>query len=151
MGRSKMKLIFLDFDGVLNNEKTTVRMSDGFIGLDYENVNRLNEIVAATDGRIVFSTSWRLLYSEKELNHFLVLAGYKGLEAVGQTPRMFSRDHDIRQCLKENIGKWRKYTILDDDGAIANDKTLLSKWVATNPKFGLTKLDVYKAVGILNG
>ena len=73
-----MKLIFLDFDGVLNNDKTETRTPDGFIGLDYENVRHLNEIVKRTQGRIVFSTSWRISYTEKELNRFLILAGYKG-------------------------------------------------------------------------
>ena len=89
--------------------------------------------------------------TEKELNRFLILAGYKGPESVGQTPRTFSRDKDILQSLKDNAGKYSKYVILDDDGDIANSELLIPKWIAPIPKLGLTKFDVLIAVRILNG
>jgi len=80
------KLIFLDFDGVLNcltyfkSEKfleETKGMSDTELMLKYiwyhidpTRVALLNNLIKETKAEVVVSSSWRLHYSIEELNRF---------------------------------------------------------------------------------
>ena len=57
-----MKVIFLDVDGVLNDQMWLHLLMDSEI--DEVRVARLAEIVKATDAKIVLSSSWRVLVDE---------------------------------------------------------------------------------------
>lgn len=61
-----MKVIFLDIDGVLNTQQTFMKIYEEWkktgerrTEIDLERVGFLKEIVAATDAKIVLSSSWR--------------------------------------------------------------------------------------------
>lgn len=59
-----MKVIFLDIDGVLNNNDYYERRSKGLINnkhdIDELLISRVNDIVEATNAVIVVSSTWRL-------------------------------------------------------------------------------------------
>ena len=56
-----LKILFLDIDGVLNNENSGTRWLCGpeHYGIDPNNVSILKKIITATDCKIVWITSWR--------------------------------------------------------------------------------------------
>ena len=109
-----MKLIFLDFDGVINSHKFLASVhygeaDDGFYdvqreaeffaanpGLDRIDLRQLdptrvaliNEIIEATGAKVVVSSSHRYGKSVAQLQAILEYHGFKG-EVVGKTPDMF--------------------------------------------------------------
>jgi hypothetical protein len=91
-----MKIIFLDFDGVLNSEKwyrsrsKTVDQHDvssqyPFYEIDPHAVYLLNKIVKETDSKIVVSSTWRLGRSIEELTEILKHHNFEG-EIIDKTP-----------------------------------------------------------------
>ena len=54
-----MKVIFLDIDGVLNNEYSKTRAPSGVIGIDGDKVKRLRKIVESTGAKLVLTSSWK--------------------------------------------------------------------------------------------
>ena len=54
-----MKVVFLDIDGVLNDDTTPSRTKSRLIFVDREKLLRLKRIVAATGAKIVLSSTWR--------------------------------------------------------------------------------------------
>lgn len=88
-----MKIIFLDFDGVIC---TSDSIRKAHISVDKklyeqeqinaEKIKLLNQIVKATDAKIVISSAWRYLHSTQELLVFLRRKGFEG-KIVGTTPK----------------------------------------------------------------
>lgn len=79
-----MKIVFLDFDGVLNSMadfafKTTSQVFDA------PYIARLNAIVLRSGAKVVISSSWRVNHSEDELRELLRTSGFEG-ELIGCTP-----------------------------------------------------------------
>ena len=70
-----MKILFLDFDGVLNCYDDIGRGPDP---INPAAVARLNVIVARTGARIVITSSWRLRYPLDALRARLAMAGFEG-------------------------------------------------------------------------
>lgn len=136
-----MNVIFLDVDGVLNSERFCRVLNDRHRALghhekcecyrlerqiDDEAVARLNRLVAATDSKIVISSSWRLLMDPDELRRVL---GSHGLvaEIIGETPDgpndpafvylgahdRISRGHEIDYWLSQHP-EVDRFVILDD-------------------------------------
>lgn len=167
------KLVFLDFDGVLNssefaahrfqnNESTQDRM--GLDLFDPNAVECMNRIVDATGAKIVVSSSWRYLGLAK-LQKLWKERGLHG-EIVGMTSL-----HVVDELILENgiewleretyesprseeIAHWLKsydingnYVILDD---LPMPKELQAHFVQVNPKFGLSDLQIKQAITILN-
>ena len=58
-GRDKMKVIFLDIDGVVNCWGTKERAPTKVIGVEQRLIAHIKEIVDATDAKIVLSSTWR--------------------------------------------------------------------------------------------
>lgn len=56
---SRLKLIFLDVDGVLNCHHTKDRAPSGVIGIDPQKVLLLRQIVQETHACIVLASSWQ--------------------------------------------------------------------------------------------
>lgn len=54
-----MKVIFLDIDGVLNEDTTPTRTKSRVIFIDQDKLMRLKRIVDATGAKIVLSSTWR--------------------------------------------------------------------------------------------
>ena len=57
-----MSILFLDFDGVLNNSKSIKKFGTNQI-FDKENIENLNYILTAAHPDIVISSNWRLSLS----------------------------------------------------------------------------------------
>jgi len=92
-----MKILFLDFDGVLNGFEwiREARQKQLFIKdrrkhdlamLDPLQVMRINHVCERTGAKIVFSTSWRIGASPDYLFGLLQELGFKG-EHAGETPQ----------------------------------------------------------------
>lgn len=153
-----MKVIFLDFDGVLNSNAflralppndnpnraeamTSARMIDPLA------VARLQRIVAATGAEVVISSTWRLYRRIHELGALLQGHGFKGWP-YDLTPAKFSslpRATEIDMWLEESDETVTGFVVLDDDRlAWIEGHTVL-----TDPEVGLTDADVEKAIAIL--
>lgn len=154
-----MKVIFLDFDGVITTSKSRYN-------LDISKVRLLGEIIEATDSKIVISSSWRhntledtIDYLSKISNRVPFIFPYLD-KVIGITSRMYSfklhqpsthfripRGLEIDQYLEEHP-EIKRYIILDDD----SDMLLSQKdfFVKTNSLKGLKKKDIKKAIKILN-
>lgn len=161
-----MKIVFLDIDGVLNHElfyrgyskyprKTIKRPLDQ---IDQGSVEILNELVKATEAKIVISSTWRINYSPKEMQGFLEHFGFIG-EVIGSTPRCpekYSvRGNEIMAWIKENeklIGQdsayYDQYVIFDDDSDMLYWQR--NNFIHVDRYCGITPSNVYQAVKILN-
>jgi hypothetical protein len=91
-----MKIIFLDFDGVINSEKWMVSRRDKytmddihnqypFYEIDPEAVSRLNRIIEATGAKVVVSSTWRHGRTVEQLTEILKFHGFEG-EIIDTTP-----------------------------------------------------------------
>jgi hypothetical protein len=99
-----MKIIFLDFDGVLNHElwykkrfetinKDDVSTNYPYYEFDLEAVNNLNKIIKETDAKVVVSSTWRIGKTVKQLQDMLNLVGFKG-EVIDTSPSFYARGID---------------------------------------------------------
>lgn len=154
-----MKIIFLDVDGVLNNQ-IMYENRDDIIGtrggkVSQKCIARLNMLTEATNAKIVLSSTWR---ADEGVEEYLTEAGIKG-EIIGKTPilrdRFSLRGNEIHAWIVENeqlIGKpyheYHSFVILDDD----SDMLLWHKenFFWCDPYAGLTPNLVYKATRLLN-
>jgi len=154
-----MRLIFLDFDGVLNSQLWYVRTkgSRGRDDLDRDAIGFLNNLIAETGAKVVVSSTWRLGRSVEELQEILDRNGFKG-EVVGKTKDLrygpdgdcVLRGNEILCWMKDNpeilgVAYWdyNDYVILDDD----SDMLYWQKdnYIHVDPYVGLTPNVVFKA------
>lgn len=93
-----MKIIFLDFDGVINSEdwfkrrKLLFEIGDihaqyPFYEIDPDAVKRLNSIIERTGAKVVVSSTWRHGRTVESLTSILNNRGFKG-EVIDVTPHL---------------------------------------------------------------
>lgn len=149
-----MKVLFLDFDGVLNSQDYRDRYGSMGAGIDKSKMPMLKKLVDTTNAKIVIITSLREYWDKdpdkcdyfgKVINE--TFAEY-GLEIYDKTPVSESgmREDDIRDWICENSGI-ENYVAIDDGALFA--RFLVGHFV--QPKDGLEEEHVEKAVEILNG
>lgn len=92
-----MRIIFLDFDGVLANAKTGFEPGV----FDKVAVSILNTMIVATEARVVISSSWRFMYEYDEMVTLLRNHGFTG-DIIGVTPKII--DSTISRGAE--IGAW---------------------------------------------
>lgn len=140
-----MKIIFLDIDGVLNNQlfyteidqATRFKQSKedaplGSCDIDSRCIGLLNHIIDKTGAKVVISSSWRQGKTIEELTYILNYCGFIG-EIIGKTPYLqfksnlenynysVPRGCEIKAWIETNkdiLGSKvlkLKYVILDDD------------------------------------
>lgn len=113
-----MKVIFLDFDGVVCCLPVEWdHTSEGHLvhSLNHPAVARLNEIVARTGAYIVVSSTWRLRQPIEHLRGYLRRAGFVGT-VIGVTPHLGTeRGYEISRWLEDHH-EVESYVVLDDDG-----------------------------------
>jgi hypothetical protein len=143
-----MKVIFLDFDGVLNNMGTVFKKIkfEGFTGIDPTNVEHFNALMDQTDAKIVVSSTWRMGRSQERLQEILVENGVKG-EVVGRTKCLWSgvRGMEILQWMEH--GPVDGFAIIDDSEDMAHLATHL---VRTSWACGFQQLHISKVLETLN-
>lgn len=169
-----MKVIFLDFDGVLNSSSYAASLFEagkpttdesGHDLFDPDTIKRLNRIVDETNAMIVVSSSWRYLgltalrnlWQERGFHGQII--GLTSLHAVDDyimehglewlekgTITSSPRAIEIETWLQEhdNIDS---FVILDD---IPMSAALQQHFVQINPKLGLSDAQAAKAIKILN-
>lgn len=102
-----MRLLFLDFDGVLNSRAyfaseayraatrgltdAEVMLNHHVLHLDPSRLALLNRLVDESGARVVISSSWRLRYSLDEVNALLAARGAT-FRACDMTPRVTEHD-----------------------------------------------------------
>ncbi len=135
----KMKIIFLDIDGVLNCEKTC-RTSGCVFPIDPHKVVLLDRIIQATECKVVLSSSWRH-HAEGRKN------ARKAVDFFDTTDRTLNgfRGDEISSWL-EHYPEVEKYAILDDDSDFKNWQPLFQ----TTFKEGLTEKIAQKVIDHFN-
>ena len=146
------KLIFLDIDGVLN-VFSSIYLEENDIWISLEQplnsrcLRNLQTLVDNTKADIVISSSWRILYPISSLSKMFKEVGLN-INIIGQTRNLPNciRGEEVESYL-DNIN-YKNYVILDDSTDFYNwQKPYL---VNTDPGFGLSEIDVAKAIRILN-
>ena len=156
-----MKIIFLDFDGVITTEKS-------LFNLDKDKCDMIQTIVNETGAKIVISSSWRRNTLDKTIEYLTTISERVPFvvswidDIVDVTSRMYgfklsskgehyqiSRGEEIARWLKENESiDIDSYVILDDDV----DMLYLQKdnFIHTCSFDGMTRSNMYEAIRILN-
>lgn len=149
----KIKVIFLDVDGVLNTCRTTRRTATGYKFIGIKQIRKLRQIVISTGAKVVLSSDWRYDRDDPTQNSDYLelrmeLLKY-GIHLYGFTPELPSchRGKEIDQWLKEH-DKVENFVILDDRTDIELNK---DHWVQTTMENGLGPAERDKAIQILNG
>lgn len=148
------KYIFLDIDGVLvpghgMNLHTMFRSLGDVNRFNAKCVKALNQITDKTGAKIVISSIWRHLYSDKldDLFAYIVDQGVRG-EIVGCTPVLhIQRGDEIQIWLDENGAVPSQCVIIDDDSDMNH---LLHRHVKTKLAHGLTRIEVPKILALFN-
>lgn len=151
-----MKLIFLDIDGVLNSE-TFFRQWIGKFShpcndhLDDEAIERLNDLIKATDAKVVLSSTWRKIYKIESLDALLQKHGFK-YELYAKTPSLNTiRGLEIKDYMRQHHEAGGEavtgYVILDDDSDMTYGQR--EHFIHTDPFCGLTPRNVRHAIKIL--
>lgn len=143
-----MKVIFLDFDGVLNSEKYVRNCGEYGVVIDPARMLLLKQIVDATKAEIVLSTSWREHWSREGSWLNDIFERY-GLKIRDKTPKLHSkREQEIEAWLMEHEDV-ETFVVLDD--AFLSAAFLEGHFVKTaNFRDGLDEDDVERAIEILN-
>lgn len=149
-----MKIIFLDWDGVLNNRPYFVEhkmslvkaLTNATPAFDPAAVERLNDLVAATGAWVVISSSWRNGRSLTSLRGHLARRGFRGY-VYGKTPDLPGRERgdEIRQWLDRHP-LVTSFVVLDDD---ADMTAVRENFVQTSMDTGLTDDHVTAAIALL--
>ena len=167
-GDGKMKVIFLDIDGVFNSQQF-YRERPVCIGrnkikeFDPNCVNHFNRVIKETSAEIVVSSTWR----KGDINYLKTLFKQVGIigNVIGETKRIRSSKLTIpRGCeiaeyyrntfdflhysWKENESILESYVIIDDDSDMLYEQR--NNFVQTSNKVGLTYEDSDLAIKILN-
>lgn len=172
---AKEKIIFLDFDGVLNTEYYQAQLlrqgspckDENGMFFDPEAVAQLKRVVDETNADIVIESSWK--YLGLEAMHRLWKSRAMPGQLIGMTSSSVSDewllnsdledfDSHVRQCkgieiaswLTENVAPNTQYVIIDDDDDDVCLANQLSHFIPTDPYDGLTEELASRAICILN-
>lgn len=145
-----MKVIFLDFNGILDTY-------DNLDVIDNDNLNRLKRIVLETGAKVVISSSnknnyWRSGQIRGILKYMIDSLVEVGIEVVGLVPMMDSREDEINAYLTMHP-EIDSFVILDDDYEMPslNDNLIkLPCQMIGSEQKGLEDCHVEMAINILN-
>lgn len=156
------KLIFLDFDGVLNHESYWQEgRHEGkefpHSHLDERCVKRLNNIIDKTGAEVVISTTWRESWDIGALTDVLKQLGFTG-KVFGATPVIKEpwaiRGNEIMafiQGVENLVGPWweyKDYLILDDDTDMLSWQK--RNFINVDRRVGIDDLVVVESMYVLN-
>lgn len=155
-----MKIIFLDFDGVLNSVQDSImyRRLGGDFGMKMSplacsNIQWLLD--QDKDVKIVISSTWRVLHTLSELKIILSVNNVDGNRVIGVTPDRevdliegMSRGSQIKRWLNDNQDKnITHYCIIDDDNDMLIEQQ--DNFVHTTFLTGFMMGDAIKAAKLL--
>ena len=149
------KIIFLDFDGVLNTEHYQGLLQyqgkpwqDEYGAFfDPKAVKQLKRIIDATDADIVVESSWKYLGLDamKELWEVRNLPG----TIIDITPSLLGKNKGVE--IASWLSKYKqdiRYVIIDDEYVILDSQ--LPHFILTNPYEGITEEQANRAISMLN-
>lgn len=152
-----MKVIFLDFDGVLNSAASFVmenrrRKKDKRIKTPLNQT--LDRVCASNfqyildqvpDAKIVISSAWRTFYKMAWLKKKLREYGIDSSRVIGKTGVLFSgwRGREISDWLEDHP-EVTEYIVLDDNSLVT--ETHNKRFIKTTWATGLTLPHVYEAL-----
>ncbi len=152
-----MRVLFLDFDGVLNStewferniqaiRESTSLLQRGEQELDPVLVERVSALVAETNTSVVISSTWRILHSLENINEMLLRRGWTAPPAIGVTDRTQTgfRGHEVNMWLAEHP-QFTHHVILDDSTDFLPEQPL----VRTNHRTGVQPWNISEAKDIL--
>lgn len=119
-----------------------------FKHMDPKCVRVLNHLVKCVNAEVVISSSWRR-ENDNLCERTLKATGFLYCDKIiGQTPRFWDkRGYEIWYWLKNNLDKWDRFIILDDD----SDMEFLKPFhLKINRWNGLQNFHIKKIVNILN-
>ena len=151
-----MKILFLDFDGVVSTFEKGWR-------LDEEKLLLLKEIIDKTNAKIVVSSSWKVGYDD--VDKFIeTLGGRRKSETIKNNGNMFQwfcdniyditdsngpqRCDEIQRWIDTHKDEIESYVILDDDSGMRENQ--LFNFVQTDGYEGITSREVKLCTKILN-
>ena len=154
-----MKIIFLDFDGVMDTayydhvlSKLRLPGNDTFGTIfDPDCVQNLKKIIEKTGADIVVSSSWKHFMTYKDFIDMWEFRGLPGFVTdVTPTP-------DIRRNRGDEIDAWLEecnvecqYVIIDDLDATNFNDHQIPRLLVVNPFNGLDEDTAEKAISLLN-
>ena len=150
------KIIFLDFDGVLNTEHYQGLLQyqgkpwqDEYGAFfDPKAVKQLKRIIDATDADIVVESSWKYLGLDamKELWKVRNLPG----TIIDITPSLLGKNKgvEIASWLSKYAKQDIRYVIIDYEYVILDSQ--LPHFILTNPYEGITEEQANRAISMLN-
>ena len=151
------RIIFLDFDGVLNTEYYQGLLQ--FQGKQWQDqygaffdpraVRQLKRVIDATGADIVVESSWKYLGLEamQELWRVRNLPG----RVIDITPSLTdnaSKGEEIAAWLSEYATPDTRYVIIDDEYVVLDSQ--IPYFILTNPYEGLTEEQANRAISILH-
>ena len=138
-----MKVLFLDFDGVLNSAKflhenhEEIKKANGgsFLHRHIKEIDpvafeRVRRIVETTNSKIVISSSWRILHPIEEINEMFKIHGWDNPPIIDYTPRIMKsgsiRGDEIQSWIdNQKVEKLTTYVCLDDDNDFHDSQNLV--------------------------
>ncbi len=149
------RIIFLDFDGVLNTEYYQNQLyHEGKAWqdkhgsyFDPETVEQLKRIIDTTQDDIVVESSWKYLGLEamQEMWDEREMPG----RVIDITPTVgYNKGMEIASWLSEHTTEGTKYVIIDDEYVILDSQQ--PHFILTNPYDGITEELADRAISILN-
>jgi hypothetical protein len=155
------KILFLDIDGVLNNESFLLSNAEHSVGtnvadvweIDPSAITHLNRIVKETNCKIVLSSSWRFNWTAEATQQLLEHNGFNHHNVIIDTTPLVDlicRGDEIFMWLMGEYGSivnFPKFAIVDDDDDM---KKLSDNLFLTNFKNGLTSEIADKIINHLN-
>jgi hypothetical protein len=145
-------LIFLDIDGVLNNNIWFEKA--GFGTLDPSNVKRLVRLVQLTDADLVISSDWRRYYSYDVLCSRLVNEGVPN-RFLGTTPCLDAEVKNDEEIVPRGleIDAWLKSNNFNGSFCILDDRSDMEPYqdrlVQTDDNYGLIDRDIEKVISLI--
>lgn len=158
-----MKVIFLDFDGVITTPSTMWNIS-------LEHLKRIKKICDETGAKLVISSSWQR-YSHKDESREerikswidgILMKDYKEAEAIKRFFTDYTYDMsghfygEFGNVRGSNIKSWLirnpkvdNYVIIDDEDDMLDEQ--IYNFVQTDMSFGIQDREVKLCIDILNG
>jgi hypothetical protein len=132
-----MKIIFLDIDGVLNNDNHIYHYGNNYI--DNNLLNLFIAIVKSTESEVVLSSSWKISENKKKiLFNKLSKFNIKILDSIiPQNKDGWINTSDEIQYWLKNHPQVSRFAILDDD--VEMQYNIEEGFFKTDPAIGLTE------------
>ena len=146
-----MKIIFLDFDGVVNSVQRSIALKERLNaysaeGIDPVALGLLKWVCSVTDAKIVISSLWRVRGIEW-IKGVFAAHGWFSPPIVDITPRLNTKRGEEIQAYILNKMLIEPYVIIDDDSDMLQHQ--LDNFVHTDSLVGFTIYDAMRCIEIL--